>query len=115
MLVINLELRQVKDQGNDKITGQEVIGTIADTTKVLASGKVVGKIITNPTGQEWMQERKNKYQRDTRGYIIDNIKEKEANNGKGKAKVEAVTTNNKFHALEVEENDQPILSITEGK
>ncbi|OIT02225.1 hypothetical protein A4A49_13166, partial [Nicotiana attenuata] len=104
-----------EDQSNDKKKEQEIIGTAATSTKVLSSGKVVGKPVANPAKQEWMQARKNKYQRDKRGYIIDNTKEKEVSNGKGKAKVEAVITNNKFDALEVEENAQPILRITDGK
>ncbi|OIT19689.1 hypothetical protein A4A49_40903 [Nicotiana attenuata] len=62
-----------------------------------------------------MQARKNKYQRDKRGYIIDNTKEKEPNNGKGKAKVEVLTTKNTFNALEVEEIAPPTLMITDGK
>ncbi|OIT32158.1 hypothetical protein A4A49_57677, partial [Nicotiana attenuata] len=60
-----------------------------------------------------IQERKNKYQHDKRGYIIENTKEKDPNNGKGKAKFEAVTTKNKFNALEVEA--PPMLMITDGK
>ncbi|XP_070046775.1 uncharacterized protein [Nicotiana tomentosiformis] len=113
--VINPELRQFEDQGNDKKNEQEVIGTAAASTKVLTSGKVVGKLIANPSTHEWMKERKNKYQHDKRGYIIDNTKEKEPNNGKGKAKVEAVTTKNKFNALELEEIAPPTLRITDGK
>ncbi|OIT28931.1 hypothetical protein A4A49_34955, partial [Nicotiana attenuata] len=62
-----------------------------------------------------MQTSKNKYQRDKRGYIIDNTKENESNNDKGKAKVEAVSTKNKFNALEVEEIAPPMLRITDGK
>ncbi|XP_070046536.1 uncharacterized protein [Nicotiana tomentosiformis] len=62
-----------------------------------------------------MRARKNKYQRDKRGYIIDNTKEKEPSNGKGKAKVEAVTAKNKFNALEVEEIAPPTLRIPDGK
>ncbi|OIT01021.1 hypothetical protein A4A49_21334 [Nicotiana attenuata] len=91
-----------------------VLGTAATATKVLTSGKEVGKPIANPARQEWMQARKNKYQRDKRGYIIDVTNEKEDNKGKGKAKEEAVVSKNKFEALEVEEDAQPILTITDG-
>ncbi|OIS98754.1 hypothetical protein A4A49_18837 [Nicotiana attenuata] len=61
-----------------------------------------------------MQARKNKYQRDKRGHIIEEPKEKEDNKGKGKFKEEAVMSKNKFEALEVEEDAQPILTITDG-
>ncbi|OIT21306.1 hypothetical protein A4A49_37543 [Nicotiana attenuata] len=61
-----------------------------------------------------MQARKNKYQRDKRGHIIEEPKEKEDNKGKGKLKEEAVMSKNKFEALEVEEDAQPILTITDG-
>lgn len=37
-----------------------------------------------------MQARKNKYQRDNKDHIIDDTERKEANKGKGKAKVDAV-------------------------
>ncbi|OIT36101.1 hypothetical protein A4A49_10446, partial [Nicotiana attenuata] len=40
---------------------------------------------------------------------------KEADKGKGKAKLDEVATKNKFNALEVEEAHQPILQITKGK
>ncbi|OIT18961.1 hypothetical protein A4A49_42929, partial [Nicotiana attenuata] len=86
-----------------------------NSTKVLSSGKVVGKSVTNHAKQEWIQARKNKYQRDNRGHIVDNKQGKEADKGKGKAKHEEVATKNKFNALEVEEAHQPILRITEGK
>ncbi|XP_070039211.1 uncharacterized protein [Nicotiana tomentosiformis] len=62
-----------------------------------------------------MQARKNKYQRDNRGNIVDNKQGNEADKGKGKAKVEEVATKNKFNALEVEEVHQPTLQMTEGK
>ncbi|OIT03890.1 hypothetical protein A4A49_10371 [Nicotiana attenuata] len=65
--------------------------------------------------EEWIQARKNKYQRDNRGHIVDNKQSKEAEKRKGKAKLEEVATKNKFNALEVEEVHQPILQITEGK
>ncbi|OIT34864.1 hypothetical protein A4A49_06449, partial [Nicotiana attenuata] len=64
---------------------------------------------------EWIQARKNKYQWDNRGHIVDNKQGKEADKGKGKTKLEEVATKNKFNALEVEEAHQPILQITEGK
>lgn len=59
--VINPYLRQFEDQDNDKKNGQEIAGTTTASTKVLSSGNVVRKSITNPTKQEWMQARKNKY------------------------------------------------------
>ncbi|OIT37141.1 hypothetical protein A4A49_01016 [Nicotiana attenuata] len=62
-----------------------------------------------------MQARRNKYKQDNRGHIIENTKEKEADNGKGENKIEAVATENKFDVLEVEEIDQPTLRITYGK
>ncbi|OIT30573.1 hypothetical protein A4A49_12600 [Nicotiana attenuata] len=62
-----------------------------------------------------MQARKNKYQRDNRGHIIDDTQGKKADKVMGKAKVDAVATKNKFAALELEEVDQPTLRITEGK
>ncbi|OIS99687.1 hypothetical protein A4A49_25797 [Nicotiana attenuata] len=49
------------------------------------------------------------------GHTVDNKQGKEADKGKGKAKLEEVATKNKFNALEVEEAHQPILQITEGK
>ncbi|OIT08020.1 hypothetical protein A4A49_03627 [Nicotiana attenuata] len=61
-----------------------------------------------------MQARKNKYQRDRRGYIIEETNEKEDSKGNGKAKEEAVMSKNKFETLEVEEDVQPILIITDG-
>lgn len=102
---------QIEDQNNRK----EIVGTAAASTKVLISGKVLGKPIANRAKQEWMQARKNKYQRDNRGYIIDNAKDKEAHNVKGKNEVEAVATKNKFDAFEVEEIEQPTLRINNGK
>ncbi|OIS96968.1 hypothetical protein A4A49_18465 [Nicotiana attenuata] len=62
-----------------------------------------------------MQARKNKYQRDKRGHIIEDKTGKDVDKGKGKTKVEEVTTRNKFNALEVEEVQNPPLQITEGK
>ncbi|XP_019240366.1 PREDICTED: uncharacterized protein LOC109220355 [Nicotiana attenuata] len=107
----------VEDQGKEKtiVVSTEAIGTAANSTKVLSSGKVVGKPATNHAKQEWIQARKNKYQRDNRGHIVDNKQSKEADKGKGKAKLEEVVIKNKFNALEVEEVYQPILQITEGK
>ncbi|OIT36040.1 hypothetical protein A4A49_14819 [Nicotiana attenuata] len=69
-----------------------------------------------------MQTRRNKYQRDRRGYIIEEVKEKGDNKGKGKINEGTVVSNNKFRALEVEdatleveEIAEPILTIEEGK
>ncbi|OIT25401.1 hypothetical protein A4A49_36997 [Nicotiana attenuata] len=62
-----------------------------------------------------MQRRQNKYQRDKRGHIIENAKERENGKLKGKNNGEVVTTSNKFGALGVEEADQPTLMITDGK
>ncbi|OIT19289.1 hypothetical protein A4A49_55572 [Nicotiana attenuata] len=69
-----------------------------------------------------MQTRRNKYQRDRRGYIIEEVKEKGDNKGKGKINEGTVVSNNKFRALEVEdatleveEITEPILTIEEGK
>ncbi|OIT00548.1 hypothetical protein A4A49_05511 [Nicotiana attenuata] len=62
-----------------------------------------------------MQARKNKYQRDKRGYIIEDKTGKDVDKGKGKTKIEEVATKNKFSALEVEEVMNPSLQIIEGK
>ncbi|OIT00819.1 hypothetical protein A4A49_20226 [Nicotiana attenuata] len=107
----------VEDQGKEKtvVMSTEAIGTAANSTKVLSSGKVVGKPATNHVKQEWMQARKKKYQKDNRGHIVDNKQGKEADKGKGKDKLEEVATKNKFSALEVEEVHQPTLQITEVK
>lgn len=113
--MINPELRQFEEQSNNKGKEKEIVGTTTTSSKVLSSGKVLGKPITNQVKYEWMQVRKNKYQRDNRGHIIDNLKEKEASNVKGKTKVDALATKNKFDALEVEEIDQPTLRITGSK
>lgn len=59
--------------------------------------------------------RKNKYQRDKSGHIIYTVKEKEDVKLKGTITEDAVATKNKFNALEVEENEQPTLMITDGK
>ncbi|OIT38514.1 hypothetical protein A4A49_05993 [Nicotiana attenuata] len=83
--------------------------------EVLSSGRVIGKPIANQAKQEWMKTRKNKYQRDKRGHIIEDKQGKQADKGKGKAKLEEISTKNKFNALEVEEVPNPILQITEGK
>ncbi|OIS96088.1 hypothetical protein A4A49_10501 [Nicotiana attenuata] len=106
-----------KDQGKESevVISTDAVGTAANSTKVLASGKVVGKPNTNHAKQEWMQARKNKYQRDKREYIIEENQGKEVNKGKGKAKFEEIATKNKFNALEVEEVQNPPLQITEGK
>ncbi|XP_070054618.1 uncharacterized protein [Nicotiana tomentosiformis] len=75
----------VEEQSKEKavVVSSDAIGTAANSTKVLTSGKVVGKPITNHAKQEWMQSRKNKYQRDNRGHIVDNKQGKEVDNGKG--------------------------------
>ncbi|OIT03571.1 hypothetical protein A4A49_07243 [Nicotiana attenuata] len=101
----------VEDQGK----GKEVAGTTANSTKVLSSGKALGKTISNPTRREWMQWRQNKYQRNKQGYIINNAKGKEDDKLKGKINEEAVATKNSFDVLEVDEAGQPILRITDGK
>lgn len=80
------------------MVSSDAIGTAANTTKVLSSKKMVGKPTTNHAKQEWIA-RKNKYQRDNRGHIVENKQGKEADKGKGKAKFEEVTTKNKFNAL----------------
>lgn len=113
--VIIPELRKFEDQGNHKVKEKELVRTATASTKVLLSGKVLGKLIANPTRQEWMQVRRSKYQRDNRGHIIGTTKEKETDNGKGKNKVKAVSTRNKFDALKVEEIDPPMVRITDGK
>lgn len=107
----------VKDQGKERevLVSTDVVGTAANKSKVLSSGKVVGKPTTNQAKQEWMQARKNKYQRDKRGHIIEDKTGKEVDKGKGKTKTEEVATMNKFNALEVEEVQNPPLQITEGK
>lgn len=50
----------------------DVVSTAIASIKVITCGKVPGKPIPNTTKKEWMQRRKNKYQRDSRRYIIDN-------------------------------------------
>lgn len=62
-----------------------------------------------------MQWRKNKYQRNKKGYIIDNAKGKEDDKLKGKTNEEAVANKNSFDVFEVDEAGQPILRITNGK
>ncbi|OIT33577.1 hypothetical protein A4A49_09466 [Nicotiana attenuata] len=62
-----------------------------------------------------MQARKNKYQSDRKGYIIEDKAGKEVDKGKEKTKFDEFTTKNKFNALEVEEVMNPPLQITEGK
>ncbi|OIT08875.1 hypothetical protein A4A49_44670, partial [Nicotiana attenuata] len=111
---------QVKDQA--VLVSTDVVGTAAASTKVLSSGKVLGNPTANHAKQEWMQTRRNKYQRDRRGYIIEEVKEKGDNKGKGKINEGTVVSNNKFRALEVEdatleveEITEPILTIEEGK
>lgn len=99
---------------NEISKGKEVMGTAAATTKVLTSEKVVGKPIPNPAKQEQMQRRKNKYQRDKRGYIIDNAKEKEIDKVNGKNIDETTATKNSFNVLQVEDDNQVSLIITYG-
>ncbi|OIT05237.1 hypothetical protein A4A49_65155, partial [Nicotiana attenuata] len=67
------------DQGKERavVVSSDAIRTTANSTKMLSSGKVVGKPSTNHAKQEWMQERKNKYQRDKRGHIIEDKQGKE--------------------------------------
>lgn len=118
--MINPELRKFEEQANDmrkeqEDTSKELVGTAANSTKVLSSGRVVGKPSVSQAKQEWMQARKNKYQRDKKGHIIDDKQGKEGDKGKGKTKLEEVTTRNKFNELEVEEVTNPPLQITEGK
>lgn len=91
--IIHPELyRRFNDVGDDKdkekgVQAQgEMVGTTVASTKVLTSGKVVGKPISITAKNEWMQRRQNKCQRDKRGYIIENGE----NNG-----VEAVKDKNK--------------------
>lgn len=55
-----------------------VVRIAATSTKVLISGKLLGKLVTNTMRNEWMQRRKNKYQRDSRGYIIDDARSGDA-------------------------------------
>lgn len=39
-------------------TQSDVVGTTATSTKILASGKVLRKPVTNTTKNEWMQRKK---------------------------------------------------------
>lgn len=60
--VIHPELhKRYDDKVEDQDTGREVVGTAVASTKVLSSGNVLGKPITNNAKQEWIQARKNKY------------------------------------------------------
>ncbi|OIT05382.1 hypothetical protein A4A49_40637 [Nicotiana attenuata] len=104
--VINSELRRLEEQTGDVKDDQNIIGTAATTTKVLTSGKVVGKPITNPAKQEWMQARKNKYKRDKRGYVIDESKKEEYNkgNGKNKGKDQVIKGSSKVQQKEKRKN-----------
>lgn len=97
------------------VVRSDVVGTAANTSKVLLSGKVLEKPIPNPAKQESMQRRNNRYQRDKNGHIIEAASEKEGDKLKGKAKEDGVATKNSFDVLEVEESDKTILRITEGK
>lgn len=62
-----------------------------------------------------MQRRRNKYQRENIGHVIETTKEQAVDNVKGKDKAEAVATKNKFDALEREEIEPPMLQITSEK
>lgn len=98
--IIHPELhRQFNEPVVDKWKEKEVVGTTAASTKVLSSGKVAGKILTNPGKQEWVQRRQSKYQSDKRGHIIDNANGKEMTNVTGKANGNVISTNNVFDAL----------------
>ncbi|OIT39561.1 hypothetical protein A4A49_05763 [Nicotiana attenuata] len=99
----------------DQIRGKELVGTAADATKVLSSGKVLRKPLPDPAKQKWIQWRQSRYSRDKRGHIIEALKDQEADELKGKNKEEKVVTKNKFDAVEVEEIKQPALTITDGK
>lgn len=57
------------------VVHSDVVGTVTASTKILTSGKVLGKPIQITTKNEWMQRIKKKYQRDSRGYIIDNVED----------------------------------------
>lgn len=60
--VIHPELhKRYDDKVENQDTGREVVGTAVASTKVLSSGNVLGKPITNNAKQEWIQARKNKY------------------------------------------------------
>ncbi|OIT32544.1 hypothetical protein A4A49_28131 [Nicotiana attenuata] len=85
-------------------TGKGILGTAANTTKVLSSGKVLGKPIPSPAKQEWMQRRNNRYQRDKNGHIIEACNDKEDVKLKGKAKDDTIATKNSFDVLEVEDS-----------
>ncbi|XP_070014210.1 uncharacterized protein [Nicotiana sylvestris] len=106
------EFKYVEDQGKEKtvVVSTEAIGTSANSTKVLSSGKVVGKPATNHDKQEWIQTRKNKYQRDNRGHIVDSKQVKEADKGKGedysngKKKEHGEKQSKKVHEKEKEGN-----------
>lgn len=101
----------VEDQSN----GKELLGTAANSTKVLTSGKVLGKPITNTAKQEWIQRRQNKYQKDKRGHMIEATKSQAVDKLNEKNNDEIVVTRKKFDSLEVEEIENPTLMITDGK
>ncbi|OIT35475.1 hypothetical protein A4A49_21369 [Nicotiana attenuata] len=105
------------DQGKEKevVARSDVIRTATNTSKVLSSGKVLGKHIPNPAKQEWMQRRNNRFHRDKNGHIIEAASQNEGDKLKGKAKEYEIVTKNSFDGLEVEESDKTILRITEGK
>ncbi|XP_019265782.1 PREDICTED: uncharacterized protein LOC109243329 [Nicotiana attenuata] len=121
-LVIHPELHKKfneegDDQGKEKevVARSDVIRTATNTSKVLSSGKVLGKHIPNPAKQEWMQRRNNRFHRDKNGHIIEAASQNEGDKLKGKAKEYEIVTKNSFDGLEVEESDKTILRITEGK
>ncbi|OIT26650.1 hypothetical protein A4A49_24365 [Nicotiana attenuata] len=62
-----------------------------------------------------MKRRKNRYQRDKNGKIIEEANDKNDDKLKGKAKEDVVTTKNSFEILENHESDKTILRITDGK
>ncbi|OIT23979.1 hypothetical protein A4A49_28030 [Nicotiana attenuata] len=62
-----------------------------------------------------MQRRKNRYQRDRNGHIIEAGNKKNDDKLKGKAKEDVVTTKNTFDILDVQDSDNTTLRITESK
>lgn len=84
---MHLELHKKYEEFiDDQNTGNELVDTITASTKVLTSGKVVGKPIKNNAKQEWIQISKNNYRKDNRGHIIEVAKEQGVDNVKGKNK-----------------------------
>lgn len=98
--VIHPELEQSQQQlqtDREKEPIKQVIGTTANTRKVLSSGKIVGNIQRR---QEWMQ-RRSKYKKDSTGRFI----EEEHNKWKENSHVSGIQITNKFATLEKEEHD----------